>query len=75
MCFFGCTYTLLRVYFFLLSNVQCTHSTQLGAVVHKDIGPEITHVVAKKAGTDKMMWAEQNGRFVVHLNWLIFSGM
>lgn len=50
-------------------------AVQLGAVVHKEVGPEVTHVVAKKAGTDKVMWAEQNGRSVVHLNWLIFSGM
>lgn len=50
----------------------CTH--KLGAVVHRDVGDEVTHVVARKQGTEKCLWAQQHGRFVVSINWLVFSG-
>lgn len=57
-----------------LHFVMYTIVAQLGAVVHKDVGAEVTHVVARRLGTEKVLWAQQQGRFVVGIDWLVFSG-
>ena len=41
-----------------------------GAVCSNQIDEQVTHVVAKSLGTDKVRWAQSTGRFVVHWRWI-----
>ncbi|CAM0873776.1 unnamed protein product [Alopecurus aequalis] len=43
---------------------------QFGAVCTNQIDDRATHVVANSLGTDKVNWAIQTGRFVVHPGWV-----
>ncbi|KAM0863617.1 hypothetical protein ACQ4PT_044476 [Festuca glaucescens] len=43
---------------------------QFGAVCTNQIDDRVTHVVANSLGTDKVNWAIQTGRFVVHPGWV-----
>ncbi|KAM0880422.1 hypothetical protein ACQ4PT_033586 [Festuca glaucescens] len=43
---------------------------QFGAVCTNQIDDRVTHVVANSLGTDKVNWAIQTGRFVVHIGWV-----
>ncbi|KAH9329269.1 hypothetical protein KI387_001377 [Taxus chinensis] len=48
---------------------------QFGAVCKTQIDDEVTHVVALSPGTDKVNWALQTGRWVVHPGWLEASAL
>lgn len=48
---------------------------QFGAVCTNQIDDRVTHVVANSLGTDKVNWALQTGRFVVHPGWVEASAL
>ncbi|KHN47532.1 RNA polymerase II C-terminal domain phosphatase-like 3 [Glycine soja] len=48
---------------------------QFGAVCTNQIDEQVTHVVANSPGTDKVNWALNNGRFVVHPGWVEASAL
>lgn len=48
---------------------------QFGAVCTNQIDHRVTHVVANSLGTDKVNWALQTGRFVVHPGWVEASAL
>ncbi|KQJ88441.1 RNA polymerase II C-terminal domain phosphatase-like 3 [Brachypodium distachyon] len=48
---------------------------QFGAVCTNQIDDRVTHVVANSLGTDKVNWALQTGRYVVHPGWVEASAL
>jgi len=42
----------------------------LGATCVKEMAPDVTHVVAESRVTDKAVWAERTGKFLVTADWL-----
>ncbi|KHN13828.1 RNA polymerase II C-terminal domain phosphatase-like 3 [Glycine soja] len=48
---------------------------QFGAFCTNQIDEQVTHVVANSPGTDKVNWALNNGRFVVHPGWVEASAL
>ncbi|XP_051148810.1 RNA polymerase II C-terminal domain phosphatase-like 3 isoform X2 [Andrographis paniculata] len=48
---------------------------QFGAVCTTQIDDQVTHVVANSRGTDKVNWAMETGKFVVHPNWVEASAL
>ncbi|KAK7394290.1 hypothetical protein VNO78_14812 [Psophocarpus tetragonolobus] len=48
---------------------------QFGAVCTNQVDEQVTHVVANAPGTDKVNWAFNTGRFVVHPGWVEASAL
>ncbi|KAJ6844115.1 RNA polymerase II C-terminal domain phosphatase-like 3 isoform X1 [Iris pallida] len=48
---------------------------QFGAKCTNQIDEQVTHVVANSLGTDKVNWARNTGRFVVHPGWVEASAL
>ncbi|KAK1365585.1 Protein-serine/threonine phosphatase [Heracleum sosnowskyi] len=48
---------------------------QFGAVCTNQMDERVTHVVAYLTGTDKVTWAFNNGKFVVHPDWVEASAL
>lgn len=43
---------------------------QLGATCSSEVDPSVTHVVSLDPGTEKSIWAVQEGKFLVHPRWI-----
>ncbi|CDP10217.1 unnamed protein product [Coffea canephora] len=43
---------------------------RLGAICSSEVDPSVTHVVSLDPGTEKSIWAVQEGKYLVHPRWI-----